>query len=150
MAATAESHSGGLVSSLIHGTRVRRSNKHWAFVFAGGATGAAARAAFEKGLPTGPGEFPWSTLLINLIGTFILAWTATRLRQHPRARERAFLVAGFCGGLTTFATMQLELVKLIDQGSGWIALSYAAASIAGGLLTARVAVDYATRAEPAR
>ncbi len=122
----------------------------WAFVFAGGATGALARGIFEKELPTGVGEFPWPTLTLNLFGTFVLAWTATRLALHPRPRERAFLISGFCGGLTTFATMQLELVKLIDQGDGWVAVGYAAASIAGGLLVAKLAVDHATRIVPVR
>lgn len=122
----------------------------WPFVFAGGAVGALIRATFEKELPTGPGEFPWPTLTVNLIGTFVLAWTATRLALHPRPRERAFLISGFCGGLTTFATMQLELVKLIDQGHAWIASGYAAASVAGGLLAARIAVVSATRTQPPR
>lgn len=120
----------------------------WAFVFAGGATGALTRAVLERELPAGPGEFPWPTLTVNLVGTFILAWTATRLTRHPRPRERAFLISGFCGGLTTFATMQLELVKLIDQGHGWVAAGYAAASVAAGLLVAMIAVDYAIRTAP--
>lgn len=145
-----EPRADALFSALVHGHRVARSGKHWAFVFAGGAIGASTRAIFEQELPTGPGELPWPTLTVNLIGTFVLAWTATRLAVHPRPRERAFLISGFCGGLTTFATMQLELVKLIDHGDGWVAAGYAAASIAGGLLVAKIAVDLATRAAPAR
>jgi CrcB protein len=133
------------MSVAVHGRRVARSNRHWAFVFAGGATGALARAVFEKALPTGAGAFPWSTLAINAIGTFVLGWSATRLTQHPSPRERAFLIAGFCGGLTTFATMQLELVKLLDHGDGRLALGYAAASVVAGFATARVAVTLATR-----
>jgi CrcB protein len=138
------------VSAEVHGRRVARSGRHWGFVFAGGATGAAIRAGFEKALPTGVGEFPWPTLLINTVGTFVLAWTVTRLTRHPRPRERAFLVAGFCGGLTTFATMQLELVKLLDDGYGGLALGYAAASVVAGLVAARVAVVEARRMEPGR
>lgn len=117
--------------------------RHWAFVFAGGATGAAIRAGFEKAVPTGVGEFPWPTLTVNAVGTFVLAWTATRLAQHPNPRERAFLISGFCGGLTTFATVQLELLKMLDDGEGWLALGYAAASITAGLAAARLAVTYA-------
>lgn len=117
----------------------------WAFVFAGGATGAAARAAFERGHVIPEGTFPWSTLVVNVVGTFVLAWTATRLTEHPNPRERAFLISGFCGGLTTFATMQLELVRLVDRGDGLIALGYAAASVAAGFLTAKVGVRLARR-----
>jgi fluoride exporter len=116
-----------------------------AFVFAGGAVGAAARAGLEKLFPIAGAEFPWPTLCINVLGTFVLAWTATRLSVHPNPRERAFLISGFCGGLTTFATMQLELVKLADAGHGRTALAYAAASVAAGLLIAHVAVVAATR-----
>jgi CrcB protein len=116
-----------------------------AFVFAGGAVGAAARSGLEKLFPISGAEFPWPTLCINVLGTFVLAWTATRLAAHPNPRERAFLISGFCGGLTTFATMQLELLKLADADHGWIALAYAAASIAAGLLIAHVAVVAARR-----
>jgi CrcB protein len=116
-----------------------------AFVFAGGAAGAAARAGLEKLFPITGAEFPWPTLSINVLGTFVLAWTATRLAVHPNPREQAFLISGFCGGLTTFATMQLELVKLADAGHGWVAATYAAASVAAGLLIAHIAVVAATK-----
>jgi CrcB protein len=116
-----------------------------AFVFAGGAVGAAARSGLEKLFPVTGAEFPWPTLSINVLGTFVLAWTLTRLAVHPNPREQAFLISGFCGGLTTFATMQVELVKLADEGHGWVALAYAAASIAAGLLIARIAVVAAAR-----
>ena len=115
------------------------------FVFAGGAVGAATRSGLEKLFPISGAEFPWPTLCINIFGTFILAWTATRLAVHPNPRERAFLISGFCGGLTTFATMQLELFKLTDAGHGWIALAYGAASVAAGLLIAHIAVVAARR-----
>jgi fluoride exporter len=120
-------------------------NRMTLFVFAGGAVGAAARAGLEKLFPISGAEFPWPTLSINVLGTFILAWTATRLAAHPNPRERAFLISGFCGGLTTFATMQVELLTLADDGHGWIAVAYAAASVAAGLLIARIAVLAAAR-----
>jgi fluoride exporter len=144
-AAPAPRFSRADVSALAHGRRAARGGKHWSFVFAGGAVGAGTRAVLERVLDLGPGAFPWPTLAINLVGTFILVWTATRLARHPRPRERAFLVAGFCGGLTTFATMQLELVKLADGGHGWVALAYGAASVAGGLAVARIAFVAASR-----
>lgn len=138
------------VSAIAHGRRIERSGPHWAFVFVGGAVGAGTRALLEQAVPTHAGEFPWPTLAINLLGAFVLVWTATRLARHPRPRERAFLVSGFCGGLTTFATMQLELVKLLDDGHGGIALAYGVASIAAGLLVARGAFLLADRTAPDR
>jgi len=136
-----------LVSSILHGEGVSRSGMRWVFVFAGGASGALIRAIYEKQLPTGAGEFPWPTLLVNMVGAFILAWTATRLTKNPNPLEKAFLVSGFCGGLTTFATMQVELLTLFDDGHPWIGLAYAAASVVGGFIAARIAVNAANRTE---
>lgn len=134
-----------LVSSVLHGKGVSRSGMRWAFVFAGGASGALVRAVYEKQLPTGVGEFPWPTLVVNMIGAFILAWTATRLTKNPNPLEKAFLVSGFCGGLTTFATMQVELLTLFDDGYAWTGLAYALASVVGGFIAARIAVNAANR-----
>jgi len=73
-------------------------NRMTLLIFAGGAVGAAARSGLEKLFPITGAEFPWPTLSINVVGTFVLAWTATRLAAHPRPRERAFLISGSAAG----------------------------------------------------
>lgn len=87
-----------------------------AAVFAGGCLGALARAGVAEGL-----HLPWATLLVNVVGAFILGMAVTRA---PR-----FVGTGFCGALTTFSTMQVELLDL-PVGE---AVAYAVASIVLGL-----------------
>jgi CrcB protein len=104
-------------------------------VFAGGALGTLARAALAHGLPHDPGAWPWATFAVNLLGAFLLGWWATRLLRAPDAdpRARPFLATGVCGGLTTFSTLQLELVTLLRDGDLGLAVAYATASIVLGL-----------------
>jgi CrcB protein len=104
-------------------------------VFAGGALGTLARAALTRGLPHDPGAWPWSTFAVNLLGAFLLGWWATRLLRSPGAdpRARPFLATGVCGGLTTFSTLQLELVDLLRDGAPGLAVAYATASVVLGL-----------------
>jgi CrcB protein len=49
------------------------------------------------------------------------------------------LGTGVCGGLSTFSTMQVELLKMIDAGAYGLALGYAAASVAAGYLAIHLA-----------
>lgn len=131
------------VSRIAHAVELRRRVAYWLLVALGGGCGALARAGFERAGATSAGEFPWPTLAINLAGAFLLGWAATRQLAHPNPLRKAFLTSGFCGGLTTFATMQVELVRLTDDGHGGVALAYGAASVAGGLLVAYLAAAYA-------
>ena len=97
----------------------------------GGAAGTLARAGVAELIPHSSSGFPVSTLIVNLVGTAILArLVAVSSRWHPLAGT------GFCGALTTFSTFQVELVRLIDLGHGGIALAYAAISLPAGLATA--------------
>jgi CrcB protein len=104
-------------------------------VFAGGALGTLTRAVLAHGLPHDPGAWPWATFAVNLLGAFLLGWWATRLLRAPDAdpRARPFLATGVCGGLTTFSTLQLELVTLLRDGDLGLAVAYATASIVLGL-----------------
>ena len=60
--------------------------------------------------------------------------------------RRPLLGTGFCGALTTFSTMQLELLRMLDEGRAGLAAGYAAASIAAGFLAVLVATNLVRRA----
>lgn len=113
-------------------------------VAAGGALGALTRVELDRLLSPAPDGWPWPTFLVNVIGTLLLGYLATRLldRLPPSTYRRPFAGTGFCGALTTFSTFQVEVVRLLRHGDPLIAVSYAAGSVLCGL----GAVFVATRA----
>jgi CrcB protein len=114
-----------------------------AAIFTGGMLGVLARAGLDEALPPVPGSWPWATFAVNLAGAFVLGYAAVRL---PLAsRRRPFVTAGFCGALTTFSTLQLELLQMLDAGVDGLALGYATATLAGGLAAVSIATHLARR-----
>lgn len=101
-------------------------------IFLGGALGTLCRAGLLEGLGEGAPGWPWATFVVNLLGAFLLGWLVVRF--SPAFRWRPLLTTGFCGGLTTFSTMQVELLTMLEAGHIGIAAGYAAASLLGGLL----------------
>jgi fluoride exporter len=107
----------------------------WLAVAAGGALGSVARfwlAAVMTAL-TGP-RFPWGTLLINVLGSFViglvaaLTLTPERVGMHPDLR--IFLMVGICGGFTTFSAFSLQTLELLQTGDAWPAAGYVLGSVA--------------------
>jgi fluoride exporter len=103
-------------------------------VFTGGAIGALGRGLLEEAYPAPVPSWPWVTFAVNLGGAFLLGYFATRLQERlPLSRyRRPLLGTGLCGGLTTFSTMQVELLRMIDARDFGLALGYASASALGG------------------
>jgi CrcB protein len=102
-------------------------------VFCGGMIGAVARV--EVGRLLDVGVWPWPTLVVNLAGTFLLGVFATTFQERldPATLREALLGPGFCGALTTFSTLQVELIRMADHGRPGAALAYGAVTLAGGL-----------------
>jgi CrcB protein len=119
-----------------------------AAIFAGGFLGAVARAELAQALPYETGQWPWATFIVNIAGALLLGYSTTRLQERLplSAYRRPFLGTGLCGGLTTFSTMQLELLRMLDDDRVALALGYAAASIIGGFLAVAVATNLVRRA----
>lgn len=109
-----------------------------AAVFAGGMVGALLRGGLSEAFPHGPAGWPWGTFIANMAGTALLAWLFFHLHHGlpANARRRRLLEPGLCGALTTFSTLQLELVHLINEGAVGMAFGYAATSLAIGLAVA--------------
>jgi CrcB protein len=118
-----------------------------AAVFCGGILGALARTALEEALPHAADAWPWATFAVNVVGAFVLGFAVTRIlaQPEPSLYRRAFVASGVCGALTTFSTLQLELLRMID-GSEWaLAFGYAAASLLAGLGAVALATGLARR-----
>lgn len=78
----------------------------------GGAAGALTRAVVGRWIQT---DFPFATLIVNIVGSFILALVYAQLPMDSTL-PRVLLASGFCGALTTFSTFILETVILYRAG----------------------------------
>ncbi len=122
--------------------------REMAAIFAGGFLGAVARAELAQALPYSTGAWPWATFAVNIVGAFLLGYFTTRLQERLplSAYRRPLLGTGFCGGLTTFSTMQVELLKMCDVGDVGLALAYAGTSVVAGFLAVAIATNLVRRA----
>jgi CrcB protein len=116
-------------------------------IFVGGAAGALLRSALADSYSHGAASWPWVTFAVNLVGAFLLGYFVTRLQERLplSAYRRPLLGTGLCGGLTTFSTMQVELVDMIDAHHVGLAAGYAAASVVGGYLAVAAATALVRR-----
>jgi fluoride exporter len=118
-----------------------------AAVFAGGAIGTLARAGLATVAASDPGRWPWPTFIVNIVGAFLLGYFATRLleRLPVSSYRRPLLGTGLCGGLTTFSTMQVETIKMLEHHHYGLAVGYTVASIAAGLVAVYIATAMVRR-----
>ena len=104
------------------------------WVAVGGALGTLARFRLANAVLalTGP-KFPWGTLLINVLGSFVISFfgmlTGASQRWPLSYEARLFVMVGLCGGFTTFSSFSLQTVELIRTGQTGRACAYAAASV---------------------
>ena len=102
----------------------------------GGAVGTGARylvavwAAQRLG-----GVFPYGTLIVNLVGCFIIAaamHASLALAWSPTVR--AAITIGFIGGLTTYSSFNYETMRLVSEGAPVVAALNLALTLAGGVV----------------
>jgi CrcB protein len=127
---------------------VTGDRRELAAIFAGGFVGAIVRAELVEALPFHPGRWPWATFLVNVVGAFMVGYFATRLQERlpVSAYRRPLLGTGFCGALTTFSTMELELLRMLDGDHLGLAVAYALVSVFTGLLAVWAATNLVRRA----
>lgn len=121
-------------------------------VFVGGGIGAVCRhgvnIAAARVLGIG---FPWGTLVVNVVGSFVMGvlagWFALKAGAGWPQHLRLFLTTGFLGGFTTFSAFSLDAAVLWERGAQAAAAGYVAASVGlailglfGGLALVRAVV----------
>jgi CrcB protein len=118
-----------------------------AAVFAGGALGTLARAGLEALTAPDPARWPWATFTVNIVGAFLLGYFTTRLleRLPLSSYRRPLLGTGLCGGLTTFSTMQVETMKMLEHHHYALAAGYTATSVVAGLVAVYLATALVRR-----
>jgi len=97
----------------------------------GGAIGALARWGVHEIIPRHPGEFPWSTLIVNVIGCALIGLAAPRFAR--RADLWLVSITGLLGGFTTYSSFAVESRDLVDAGRSGLAITYVAVTMIAGL-----------------
>ena len=117
-------------------------------VAAGGALGSALRYAVALGALAwlGP-SFPWGTLAVNLVGSFLIGLVQQLATEALVLSEdsRLFLTTGLMGGLTTYSAFSYETVRLFETGAAaqaWLNIAVTTAACLAlcslGLTTGRL------------
>ena len=79
---------------------------------------------------------PLGTLLVNLVGGFVMGMAVAAVESHPALPQhwRVFVFTGLLGGLTTFSSFTAESMRMLQEGHpGW-AFAHAAAHVLGALV----------------
>ena len=125
----------------------RADGRTIAAIFAGGALGTLARAALAEAFPHAATAWPWPTFAVNVVAAFLLGYFVTRLQERLplSSYRRPLLGTGICGGLSTFSTMEVEILKMLTAHAYGLAAGYAAASIAAGYAALHLATAMVRR-----
>ncbi len=102
-------------------------------VMIGGAIGSLARYVISVlALPIS-GSLPWGTILINIVGSFVIGLFGTLTLadgRYPASESaRLFVMIGLCGGFTTFSSFSLQTLDLLRNGAVVRASANIAASV---------------------
>lgn len=97
----------------------------------GGFAGASGRYLLSSAFVSANQRFPWITLAINLIGSFLIGIVAEFAARTGSSDSglTLFLKVGLCGGFTTFSSFSLEMLGLLEQGRTAAGVGYALLSV---------------------
>ena len=114
------------------------------WVALGSAIGGCLRYALGRAMVSSSSSFPWSTILINVLGSFAIGFFGTLTLHGSRYAVsqplRLFVMVGLCGGFTTFSAFSLETFDLLRTAG--LARALANASLSVVLCVAAVALGH--------
>jgi fluoride exporter len=101
-----------------------KAMKAYVWIAIGSAIGGVARYWCSGVVARLIGEtFPWGTLIVNVVGSFIIGFFATLTAPDGRifasTTTRQFVMVGLCGGYTTFSSFSLQTLNLMNDGE-WL------------------------------
>lgn len=110
--------------------------KHILLVGLGGGIGSILR--YAGSLLFAERNFPFGTLAVNIIGSFIIGMVIAFSIKHEAfdSNWKIFLATGICGGFTTFSAFSMENLHFLQNGKYMTALVYILASVTMGILAA--------------
>ena len=112
----------------------------------GGAVGSVLRWLLAEVLPNRPGEFPWATLIVNLLGSALLGLLAGLRPRYPRSDLLyTVLTVGVLGGFTTFSTYALHGTWLIENSRWALAAVFLVGSALAGVALAAAGLALGAR-----
>ncbi|MBK9030237.1 MAG: CrcB family protein [Myxococcales bacterium] len=99
-----------------------------------GGLGSLGRYAVASALAPVSGRWPWGTLVVNLVGAALIGLVVAVCASRPDGgRERVVLATGFLGGFTTFSSLALETVELIDRRAWFAVTAYVTVTVVCGV-----------------
>lgn len=122
---------------------------------AGGVAGCLVRYLVTSALPTPRGGWPTGTFVVNLVGCLALGLILEHLARRSRDDGRLGLLrlglgTGLIGTFTTYSTLAVEIDLVVRDGAPWLAATYTAATVVGGLLATAAGVAIAAVFVPRR
>ena len=115
-----------------------------------GAGGAGCVARYLVALAVGRREFPFATLIVNLVGSLLIAFLfeLAIARKGVSANLQLALTTGFMGGFTTYSSFNFETTKLVLGGQTARGLANVGATLLGGMVAGLLGLLAARRLAP--
>src|ERR1700722_7027927 len=114
------------------------------WVTVGSALGGLLRYALTRMTLSMSADFPYGTILINILGSFVIGYFGTLTLQSGKFAAsdnlRLFVMVGLCGGVSTFSSFSLQTFDLMRTGAWGRALANVVFSVT--LCVAAVAVGH--------
>jgi CrcB protein len=90
------------------------------WIAVGSAIGGVSRYGLTRMMLPASAQFPWSTILINVLGSFVIGFFGTLTiaggKYGVSENMRLFVMVGICGGFTTFSSFSLQSFDLLRSG----------------------------------